>query len=816
MNLQCPKSWLEADPAWPGLLRRLFPHLKAIVARGQPDELTSAEGEFGTWQSYIDRNAPARPALTGQFQAARRLFACARLAIQGAGQPPPAEHELDFATFTLSDLPAELRGHGSWALHCIRQLSPQPAWRGTARPARVTVALNDPGGGPARLATLAVDVLQPGAGQAFQSPEFGLHTWADPTFTNSLGVAWHAARALAAQGGEPLLADLSWRLLGPDGKDLPEVQGPSASGAAALAALLALRGQTPDEHLIVLAECRSDGALAEVGDLPAKVRAVAASGRFDTIVVATEQARQEAEAALAGHSGLRVRVAPTLAALAAQRSWLVEELERYCTSLIEKLDRTPWFRQGQRIRASAVAVPVRVLKESTRPEPRRPGPRGEEGAEPDEPQRREAARDYVDPQIAALYEEAAGEKRQEEVPWAQERLQLRRALVLGGPGSGKSFLTQTTAIELARGVLDLLQERRRGLEAVELPLHFTLASLAGPDLPADPADALLRLVEQGFSPAPCFLGWLKPRLRAHTTWLLLDALDEVREHERPMLTERLRAIETQGWQTRVLLTCRPANYSRQQVPWGNLTEYELALFNPLEIRGFVERWFAAGPVGAGRSRSQDVGRALTSAATNLIQALDRNFPLAHAARTPLIASFLCLAHEEAPVTATTRRAELYGRLMRGLARRAWKEKPLATTDPHVDDLVVFLVRISRPLFQRHPAGNLFTHAEITEALEQCQKLPEPLAAREARQANQPIPLPQTWRTLLRDELLETGILVGAGLREGIETQFSFAHRSLLEYLVARHLAAGLETRPVGAPGLQPTPGAAQPCRPRAH
>ncbi|MCX6876566.1 MAG: HEAT repeat domain-containing protein [Verrucomicrobia bacterium] len=468
----------------------------------------------------------------------------------------------------------------------------------------------------------------------------------------------------------------------------------------------------------------------------------------------------------------------TLAQLVAVRSQLTEAVLDFLQKLEQRLDRTPWFRDRKPIAASAIAVPVRVLKESTRPEPPRPGPRGEDADEAGKGEPREASRDYVDPEIAALYEEATREKRREGVPWQQERLLIHRAVVLGGPGSGKSFLTQTTALDLARAALDALQKRQAGLDTLDLPLHFTLARFADPTLPPDPADAVLELVGRDFSPPPCFLAWLKQRLRSRTTWLILDALDEVREDHRPTLARRLRAIEAQGWQTRVLLTCRPANYSREQIPWGELTEYELALFNPLEIRQFVQRWFASEP----------------PRGDTLSQALDRNYSLAHAARTPLIATFLCLAHEEAPVTVTTRRVELYAHVVRGLARHAWKERPLARAEPHVDDLVRFLVAIARPLFQRHPADNLFTHEEITCELERCPKLPVPWAALETSRAGQPMPSSASWPTLLRDELLETGILVGAGLRDRVETQFSFAHRSLLEYLVARNLSEEAKTK----------------------
>ncbi|MCX6876567.1 MAG: HEAT repeat domain-containing protein [Verrucomicrobia bacterium] len=466
---------------------------------------------------------------------------------------------------------------------------------------------------------------------------------------------------------------------------------------------------------------------------------------------------------------------PTLAQLVTVRSQLAEAVLDYLRKLEQKLDRTPWFRDGKFIAASAIAVPMRVLKESTRPDPperdrfRERAPSSSEGGETDDPARREAARDYVDPEIAALYEEASGEKRQEEVPWQQERLQVHRAVVLGGPGSGKSFLTQTTALGLARAARDAVQKRQAGLDTLELPLHFTLARFADPALPPDPLDAVLELARLDFSPPPCFLPWLKQRLHSRTTWLILDALDEVREDHRPALTERLQAIETQGWQTRVLLTCRPANYSREQIPWGELTEYELAPFNPLEIRQFVQRWFASDK----------------ESANALSQALDRNYSLAHAARTPLIATFLCLAHQEAPVSDKTRRAELYAHVVRGLARHAWKEKPLARTDPHVDDLVRFLIGVARPLFQRHPAGNLFTHAELMDALRNTEDRPRAWIDGK-KETNAPDDL--------RDELLEAGILVGAGLRDGVETQFSFAHRSLLEYLVARNLSEEAKTK----------------------
>jgi HEAT repeat protein len=453
----------------------------------------------------------------------------------------------------------------------------------------------------------------------------------------------------------------------------------------------------------------------------------------------------------------------TLDQLIAVRSQLADDIKTYCEGLVRKLDRTPWHRDGQNLRASAVAVHMRVLKQSTRPDPRE----RERRDEPEHERERAASRDYTDPELARLYEEAAREERQEEAPWEQERPQVRRAVVKGGPGGGKSFLTQTTGIALAQAALDTLDKREQPLDKLVLPVHLTLSAFADPTLPPDPALAVLELLRREYQPPERFLGWLAPRLATASIWLLLDALDEVPEEHWGTLAGRLRALDGHRWQTRVLLTCRPANWDRARIPWPELTEYELAPLNEGEIRQFIRRWHTAEP---GRGNA-------------LLQALERNYPLAHAARSPLIATFLCLAHAEAPVTTATRRTALYAQMVRGLARRAWKAQPLAKTEPHVDDLVAFLIALARPLFERHPAGNLFTHGDLMAGLKAAPDRPRAWldGQKAGRGADD-----------LRDELLETGILVGAGLRDGEEGQYSFAHRSLLEYLVARNLNAEIE------------------------
>ena len=458
------------------------------------------------------------------------------------------------------------------------------------------------------------------------------------------------------------------------------------------------------------------------------------------------------------------------------RSQLAEELRCYYRRLIHSLDRTPWYRNGQSIPASAVAIPIRVLKEETR----RPERLWDRDDDREDEARNEPARRYVDPELAALYEEPTFVKRRQEVAWKDERPNIKRAVVLGAPGGGKSFLTLTTAMELAWEARRALAAWRQPLEALYLPVSLRLVDLARPDLSRDPAEAIMQLLRDQYQLSARFEAWIRTRLTTDRCWLVLDALDEVDHAHHPSLEDRLRAIETQGWQSHVVLTCRTMNYDRGKVPWHTLSEYELAPFGPQELHAFVGRWFNAGSL-------KGKGEALQ-------RVLDRNFALSHAAHNPLRATLTCLPHEEAPVTETTRRVDLYARVLRGLARQAWKKNPLHPTDPHVDDVLRLLIPVARRLFERSPGGNLFANSALITAIRTVPDWPLPLVL--FRKLSEPggfnadalAYAPDLWR----EELRYCGILVDAGLSKDGEAQFSFLHRTFLEYLTAWDLAKQAE------------------------
>ena len=99
----------------------------------------------------------------------------------------------------------------------------------------------------------------------------------------------------------------------------------------------------------------------------------------------------------------------------------------------------------------------------------------------------------------------------------------------------------------------------------------------------------MALLKEKYRPAAGFEAWMREKLHTERCWLILDALALVDENERRHLTDRLKALETQGWQCRVVIVCHKLDYDRAQVPWGTLEEYELAPFRPEEMSQFMER-----------------------------------------------------------------------------------------------------------------------------------------------------------------------------------------------------------------------------------
>jgi hypothetical protein len=98
--------------------------------------------------------------------------------------------------------------------------------------------------------------------------------------------------------------------------------------------------------------------------------------------------------------------------------------------------------------------------------------------------------------------------------------------------------------------------------------------------------------------------------------------------------------------------------------------------------------------------------------------------------------------------------------------------------------------MARRLFEQRPESNLFTNTEVLDAIAAVPDRPVPFVLKPQLQAGKlESAVLALAPSLLRDELRDDcGLLVSAGLSRNGEVQFSFAHRSFLEYFTAQDLA----------------------------
>ncbi|MFQ5857640.1 MAG: hypothetical protein ACE5LU_18700 [Anaerolineae bacterium] len=290
MNLKMPDGgWYPQARRWKSLTARLFSSLQDALARGVALDFDGLHSDLETWEPFIFNNYKkvGRDKRLHQWQAVHSLLWGAERA---ASISSPNWDKMDRIFKALAGTPDLIKGQEGWALDCIRVLRNVHA---PVRSLRMPIALSDELlQSKGSLATLIVETLQPGGGQVFHHPADALTTYLRDDFIDSMQDAWEAAKALA--GKEDDAFDGRWRLLLKD-QPIEEIRGRSAGGAAALGWYHALRGTVPDERVIVLAEVNRNGELTGVEGVPAKVRAIAADGRFDKIAVASDENRREAE-----------------------------------------------------------------------------------------------------------------------------------------------------------------------------------------------------------------------------------------------------------------------------------------------------------------------------------------------------------------------------------------------------------------------------------------------------------------------------------------------------------------------------------------
>jgi hypothetical protein len=229
-----------------------------------------------------------------------------------------------------------------------------------------------------------------------------------------------------------------------------------------------------------------------------------------------------------------------------------------------------------------------------------------------------------------------------------------RLVVLGGTGSGKTWLSKRIARNAAKRALKEL-DLGRSLDDVELPLWTTCAKLFGCKGAIRNAVVDAALESVGDLGSARLVDSLRALFgeRSHGVVMVLDSLDEAGKAVGPR--QRLeQAAGIHGW--RFVLTSRPG-------AWANQVEIDdsddrqclvrlLPLKYPREVEEMIESW-------------------LGSAGDALRAHLRVNPELQRSASVPLICAMYCLVGGEGAVPATRR--ELYAAVLGHLLTAAWRD-----------------------------------------------------------------------------------------------------------------------------------------------
>jgi formylglycine-generating enzyme required for sulfatase activity len=350
-------------------------------------------------------------------------------------------------------------------------------------------------------------------------------------------------------------------------------------------------------------------------------------------------------------------------------------------------------------------------------------------------------------------------------------------IILGDPGSGKSTSMASLAVQSAR--------RRSSDHNAPLPVWVALGTVTnrGQDdylalLLSGVPEVQLAAARGGPSAGVALSERLRRAVEEGRALLLLDGLDEVKEHLISKVRSAVGGVLALKNGVRVVVTCRTFDY-RQSTPSRRLPierELELLPYNKSEQALYVERWYAA-TVGNGRFTPHQAS-ALQGAMK--VELLDSE--LAELAESPLLLALLTLVHSEEAKLPDTRAVVCDRAITYMLADSAkWRMREAGSSTvaaPPVLSLAIELAYRAHVAEESASTSDVvgITIAEIESAAASiCRVLRDADTGR-------PAPSPQD---LVQRFVRSHGLLV-----ERSNEVFGFAHRSFQEFLAGQHFSAG--------------------------
>ena len=245
--------------------------------------------------------------------------------------------------------------------------------------------------------------------------------------------------------------------------------------------------------------------------------------------------------------------------------------------------------------------------------------------------------------------------------------QCSRLVVLGGPGSGKTWLAMRTARICAEEALKALEDM--SLDEVELPLYTTCARLIrahGGIRQAAVSSAIEWIADLGGARIVQALCRFFTE-RDMRTLLVIDSLDEASDPG--LARDRLRQASSLKQPWRVVLTSRPSSWNNQLTVDAAKQDQKVGELQPLrypsDVEPVIRRWFEGDP---------ERGRALAAQ-------IAARPSLQQAATVPLILAFYCILGGQQPLPEF--RHKLYGQVINRMLRGPWRSS--SSPPPDIED-----------------------------------------------------------------------------------------------------------------------------------
>ena len=396
-------------------------------------------------------------------------------------------------------------------------------------------------------------------------------------------------------------------------------------------------------------------------------------------------------------------------------------------------------------------------------------------------------------------EQMARERETRPLPALEAISVEQRAVLLGGPGSGKSTLVNYLTLCLSGYLLNAHADWLTHLQpewdgGSPLPVPVILRDFAA-WLPAGTqrgrADLVARYLHHLLKEADAiaYADDLMKTIERGRVFLLFDGLDEVPAEQRGVVRDAVRAF-ADGCNCRTVVTCRTLSYSDEEWQLPGWPVYELAVFSRQQIEAFIASWYDE-VVRLGRKTRAEADDLVSRIGQTLDSQWDEFQPLAE---IPLLMTLMAIVHTDEGKLPDSR-VLLYDRCVELLLWR-WEKGKRARQEGQPEELGL-LRDLNQPGVDRtalektiwciaydahaeqgaHPGVADIPANKLTATLNAYLGLNE-----------------QQVRTFLNYCQERSGLLLYSGARqpEGALKPvaiYTFPHRTFQEYLAARHLAS---------------------------